>query len=140
MEHDSGRLVGSDPHADAFAPDDYSADPRTWSHVGPGTVDDVPLDYGQELPDPADQHLILDHSALRRGECREDEIMREDLGLVVEDDLWTEQLALVEEDEASGLRMEGIPEERIKSVREAMGDEAADSLPDYPEGTSATGA
>lgn len=122
-----------------YAPDDYSADPESASHVGPGTIDDLPLDYGQELPDPADQHLIPDRAKLRRGECREDEIAREDLGLADEDELWSAQRALVEEDAHSGLRLEGLGDERVGAVLEAMGDDAAETLPDAPEGRSATG-
>ncbi len=122
-----------------YAPDDYSADPESVSHVGPGTIDDLPLDYGQELPEPADQHLIPDHAKLRRGECREDEIAREDLGLADKDELWSAQRALVEEDERTGLRLEGLPEDRVDAVVEAMGDDAEDPLPDAPGGTSATG-
>jgi len=121
------------------APDDYSSDPDSASHVGPGTIDDLPLDYGQEMPDPADQHLIPDHAKLRRGECREDEIAREDAGLADEVELWDAQRGLVEEDERSGLRLEGLGDERIEAVLEAMGDDAADTLPDAPEGKSATG-
>jgi len=124
---------------DGFAPDDYSADPESASHVAPGTVDDLPLDYGQELPDPADQHFIPDHAKLRRGECREDEIAREDVGLADEDELWSAQRALVEEDEHSGLRLEGLGETRVGAVLDAMGDDAAETLPDAPEGKSATG-
>lgn len=122
-----------------YAPDDYSADPESASHVGPGTIDDLPLDYGQELPDPADQHLIPDHAKLRRGECREDEIAREDLGLADEDELWSVQQGLVDEDEHSGLRLEGLGETRVGAVLDAMGDDAAETLPDAPEGKSATG-
>jgi len=122
-----------------YAPDDYSADPESSSHVGPGTIDDLPLDYGQELPDPADQHLIPDHAKLRRGECREDEIAREDLGLADEDELWSAQRALVEEDERSGLRLDGLGDDRVGAVLDAMGDDAAETLADAPEGKSATG-
>jgi len=122
-----------------FAPDDYSADPESSSHVGPGTVDDLPLAYGQELSDPADQPLIPDHAKLRRGECREDEIAREDLGLADEDELWSAQQGLLGEDERSGLRLEGLDETRVDAVLDAMGDDAAETLPDSPGGTSATG-
>ncbi len=121
------------------APDDYSSDPESASHVGPGTIDDLPLDYGQELPEPADQHLIPNHARLRRGECREDEIAREDVGLADEDELWSAQRALVEEDERSGLRLEGLDEDRVQAVLDAMGDDASETLPDAPEGKSATG-
>ncbi len=122
-----------------FAPDDYTADPESSSHIGPGTVDDLPLDYGQEMSEPADQHLIPDHAKLRRGECREDEIAREDLGLADEDELWSAQQGLLGEDAHSGLRLEGLAETRVDAVLDAMGDDAAETLPDSPEGTSATG-
>lgn len=138
-EPGSGRLVGSDPMADAFAPDDYSADPYSASHVGPGTVDDLPLDYGQELPDPADQHLIPDHSPLRKGVTRECDVAREDSGMADEEELWAAQRALVEEDDHSGLRLEGLDDSRVGAVLDAMGDDAAEPLPDAPEGKSATG-
>ena len=127
------------PPVREHAPDDYSSDPDSASHVGPGTVDDLPPDYGQEMPEPADQHLIPDHAKLRRGECREDEIAREDAGLVDGDELWSAQRALVEEDERSGLRLEGLDDERVGAVLDAMGDDAAETLPDAPEGKSATG-
>lgn len=127
------------PPAREHAPDDYSADPDSASHVGPGTIDDLPLDYGQELPDAADQHLIPDHAKLRRGECREDEIAREDLGLADEDELWSVQQGLIGEDERSGLRLEGLGEDRVQAVLDAMGDDAAETLADSPAGTSATG-
>lgn len=139
IEPGSGRLIGSDPDEDRFAPDDYSADPLTASHVGPGTIDDLPLDYGQELAEPADHHLILDHTPLRKGECREQELAREDLGLADEDELLLAQQALVQEDERTGLVMDGVSEERMSAVLGAMGDDAADPLPDAPGGTSATG-
>ena len=122
-----------------YAPDDYSADPESVSHVSPGTIDDLPLDYGQELPEPADQHLIPNHAKLRRGECREDEIAREDAGLADEDELWSAQRVLVDEDERSGLRLEGLGEDRVQAVLDAMGDDASEALPDAPEGKSATG-
>lgn len=125
--------------AGGFAPDDYSADPESASHVAPGTVDDLPLDYGQELPDPADQHRIPDHARLRRGECREDEIAREDAGLVDENELWSAQRELVEEDERTGLRLDGADDSRADAVLDAMGDDAAETLPDAPGGKSATG-
>ena len=127
------------PPAREHAPDDYSSDPESASHVGPGTIDDLPLDYGQEMPDPADQHLIPNHARLRRGECREDEIAREDAGIADEDELWSAQRALVEEDERSGLRLEGLGEDRVQAVLDAMGDDASEALPDAPEGKSATG-
>ena len=139
IEPGSGRLVGSDPDEDAFAPDDYSADPLTSSHVGPGTIDDLPLGYGQELAEPADHHLILDHSPLRKGECREEEIAREDLGLADEDELLMAQQALAREDERTGPIMDGVSAKQVNAVLDAMGGDAADALPDAPGGTSATG-
>ena len=139
IEPGSGRLVGSDPTGDAYAPDDYSADPYSNSHPGPGTVDDLPLDYGQELIAPADQHLIPDHSPLRRGVTRECEDVRDDSGRSDQDELWSAQRALVEEDERTGLKLAGLDDDRAEAVLDAMGDDVAESLPDAPEGKSATG-
>lgn len=139
LEPGTGRKVGCDSDVGECAPDDYSADPASSSHVGPGTVDDLPLDYGQELPDPADQHLIPNHSPLRKGVTRECDVAREDSGLADEAELWSAQRALVEEDERSGVRLEGFDDAEAGAVLGAMGDEVAESLPDAPEGKSATG-
>ena len=139
LEPGAGRRVGCDPTQEACAPDDYSADPHSASHVGPGTVDDLPLTFGQEILDPADQHLIPNHAPLRKGECREDDAAREDNGMLDESELWDAQRHLVEEDERTGVRVEGMSEDRVPAVLDAMGDDAADALPDAPGGTSATG-
>lgn len=139
MEPGAGRHVGSDPAGGRYAPDDYSADPYSTSRPGPGTVDDLPLDYGQEFPAPADQHLIPDHAPLRKGITRECVDVNEDSGRADTEELWSAQRALVEEDERSGLRLEGLDESRAGAVLQAMGDDAAEPLPDAPEGKSATG-
>lgn len=55
-------------------------------------------------------------------------------------ELWGQQRVLMDEDEAAGLELQGVPEERIGAVLEAMGDDAAEALQDSPGGTSATGA
>jgi hypothetical protein len=56
-----------------------------------------------------------------------------------EGELWGRQKALIEEDEKEGLKLESFPAEEIPDILEAMGDDAADSLVDSPNGTSATG-
>ena len=56
-----------------------------------------------------------------------------------EGELWGHQRTLVEEDENEGLKLESFPDEEIPEILEAIGDDAADSLMDSPNGTSATG-
>jgi hypothetical protein len=55
-------------------------------------------------------------------------------------ELWGQQRQLIREDEAEGLDLEGVSEERIGALLDAMGDDAAEVLQDSPNGTSATGA
>jgi hypothetical protein len=55
-------------------------------------------------------------------------------------DLWGKQQPLIEEDERNAYNLEGIPEDQIPAVLEAIGDDAAEANPELPGGTSATGA
>ncbi len=77
----------------------------------PGTPDDLPYGLGEATPEHPGQG-----------------------------DLWGEQRALVEEDEQEGYKLAGIPEDEIPTVLDAIGGDAAEALPESPEGTSATGA
>ncbi len=62
-----------------------------------------------------------------------------DLGEDRDPELWGAQRRLIEEDVGEGVRLEGFDEEHIPSILEALGDDAADPLQDFPGGTSATG-
>jgi len=95
-----------------MSPDDYINDPDPTLSQVPGTVDDVPTDFGEDT-----ESLDTDDSAA----------------------LWLQQGALIEEDEQDGLKLEGFPVEEVPEILEAMGDDAEDPLPDAPNGTSATG-
>jgi len=120
-------------------PDDYANDPDEQDPGVPGTVDDVPLGFGVETQAPDDEHVVAEGATKLAGRSREKKEAREDSGKADEAELWRQQKALVEEDEATGLKLDGFPDEAIPSILEAMGDDAADPLQDFPNGTSATG-
>lgn len=131
--------VGCDSDEQPCAPDDYANDPEPRETGIPGTVDDAPLDFGLEIPAPADQHVVVEGAAEPAGDSREATEDAEDTGSVDEKELWKAQGELVEEDQAEALDLAGFPEEVIPEILDAMGDDAADPLPDFPNGTSATG-
>ncbi len=62
-----------------------------------------------------------------------------DLGEDLDPELWGVQRPLIEEDLAEGIKLEGFDEDAIPRILNALGDDAADPLQDYPGGTSATG-
>ena len=62
-----------------------------------------------------------------------------DFGQDRDPELWSRQLPLIEEDVANGLRLADFPEEAIPRIIDAMGDDVADPLQEYPGGVSATG-
>jgi hypothetical protein len=114
-----------------MSPDDYTSDPDPTSSGVPGTVDDVPADYGEDLSVASDA-AAAEPSVVDTAE--ESQAAGGDEG-----ELWGHQKALIEEDEKEGLKLESFPAEEIPDILEAMGDDAADSLVDSPNGTSATG-
>jgi hypothetical protein len=109
-QHDHGRDVSCDPDEDRCAPPDVADAPADSHHV-PGTVDDVPYTLGENAP-----------------------------GAPASGDLWGEQQALIEEDQQNAYNLQGIPEDEVDAVLDAIGDDAAEANPEAPEGTSATGA
>ena len=131
--------VACDPDAEACAPDDYVNDPAVREQGIPGTVDDVPLSFGIDVPPASDEHVVLEGATKPHGASKGKADAAEDVGNADESELWGEQKSLVEEDEVAGLKLGGFPEEEIPDILEAMGDDAADPLQDYPNGTSATG-
>ena len=125
------------------APDDYVADPINDDGV-PGTVDDLPYDYGLETPQAADGML----SSIERpptaswgvgdtGPAGEGD--ETDLGEPDERELWDMQRPLIEEAEVEERHFAGLAEEDIPAVAEASAEDAAEVLPDAPGGTSSTG-
>ena len=134
-----GREVVCEPDEVACAPDDYANDPDARENGIPGTVDDAPLTFGIETPTAADSHTVLEGATKSAGESEEFSKGAEDVGKADEGELWDKQAALVEEDEIGGLNLKGFREDEIPVILEAMGDDAADPLQDYPNGHSATG-
>jgi hypothetical protein len=140
LEEPGGREVGCDPQEEQCAPSDYVEEPFTDDGT-PGTADDLPYSLGVEEPPPADEHMVPDSGSQQIGHTRsfEQDSDKDELGSDEEKELWREQKPLVDEDERSGLKLEGFAQTDIPKIMDAMGDEAAEQLPDSPEGTSATG-
>ncbi len=140
---EGGHRVGCEEDGVPCAPDDIVEDPINDAGV-PGTQDDLPYDYGVEVPPAADHQLELvedlvaeDSDVGKTGAPADGDAPP--LGRPEERELWGKQRALIEEDEDEGLRLDGLPEADIPELQRAMGDDAADPLPDAPGGTSATG-
>lgn len=100
--------------------------------------DDIPQEPKTDGdPVERDRGVLIHGHAHEHG--RDDEGRDFDLGQDADPELWSKQLPLVEEDEDDGLKLKGFTEEQATHVLEAMGDDAADPLQDFPGGTSATG-
>ncbi|MBI5231440.1 MAG: hypothetical protein HY876_04660 [Coriobacteriales bacterium] len=138
QDHDV-RDVGCEEDLDRCAPDDYENDPVSDEHV-PGTQDDLPTTYGEQLPEPADQHIVPAdapvYQAPRRTPAGDDTGA---LGDEDEADLWRKQKHLIEEDEDDGLKLPLFSDEEAERVLDAIGEDAGEANPDAPDGTSATG-
>ena len=141
----SGHDVGCDEDQDWCAPDDIVEDPVNDEHV-PGTIDDLPYDYGVELPVATDQQLLsIDQGPLSGfgdpGHTEADDVDAGEspLGAVDERELWRHQRALIDEASDEGRRYRGLDEKSVRSVEAAVGEDAGEVLPESPEGTSATG-
>jgi len=134
------REVGCGPNGEPCPPDDFAEDPYS-SHAEavPGTVDDVPLTFGVQLPKANDEHLVADARSHQSGSPAPAEEHEHPEGTADERDLWRQQKALVDEDEASGVDLSGFSDAQVAEIMNAMGDDAADALPDAPGGVSATG-
>jgi len=131
--------VACDPEAEPCAPSDYANDTDAPETGVPGTVDDAPLSFGLDNSAPADQHVVLEGATKPAGDSLEPADTAQDIGTADENELWSEQGTLVEEDEVGGLKLDIFPEEAIPEILDAMGDDAAEPLQDFPNGTSATG-
>lgn len=136
-----GREAGCEPDEDRCAPSDFAEDEFA-DHGTPGTVDDVPNTMGVENPAPGDEHVVPvgDTRLGEASERGERDADRVDRGGADERELWRRQQGLVGEDETAGVKLEGVGEAEAAEIVDAMGDDAAEALPDWPEGTSATGA
>lgn len=138
-----GRDVGCDEEQDYCAPDEVLEDDVNDEHV-PGTVDDLPYDYGTEAPAPTDQMLGLIETGpvigmQDVGDTGYDEDVSEEspLGARDERDLWQRQKPLIDEVERQPY---SVPEDAdAAAIEGALGEDAAGPLVESEEGTSAVG-
>ena len=107
----------------------------------PGMADDPDPDLGEDKP--TEEVLYREKDAVGGAAeppgpaaAAQDE---PEPGTRDERELWRAQQALIDEDDKSGIRLEGFPEDAVPAVLNALGDDAAETLPDSPNGTSATG-
>ncbi len=113
-EADDGCPTDDDPGSEAIHP--------------PGTVDDVPYSLGQQEPEPADFHVGSSAQDASGGPVSGEpgEMMAAEQGLI-------------SIDEEAGYNVQGFSANERTEIAEALGDDAAEPLPDNPGGTSATG-
>lgn len=133
------RRVDCDEDTDRCAPDESDPDLYTTRNI-PGTVDDIPVSLGEQIPHAPEEHVVPAdapvHTSVRQGGGGQD---AEPLGQDDEAALWRAQKPLIDEDEQGGYKLEGFDESAIPEILEAMGDDAAEPLAEYPNGVSATG-
>jgi len=126
-----------------IAPDDIVEDLIADDGV-PGTPDDVPYGYGVEVALPADQMILsLERGATGLGSVgrtgSEPDRDEPPLGAPDERELWRRQKSLIEESADEAARYAGIPESEVPRIEAAIGEDAAETLPETPGGESATG-
>ncbi len=141
-EPGTGHSAACDDKAEC-APDEIVEDPINEEGV-PGTVDDLPYDYGVEVPTAADQELHVQGRSKGWGGVghtgADQEGTEAELGAVDERELWSKQRHLIqgsEEEEARGL--DDLTEERRDAAETALGEDAGEALPMNPDGVSSTG-
>lgn len=124
-------------------PDDYVNDPINDDGV-PGTVDDLPYDYGIETPRAADETLSSiegppygSWGVGATGPAGDGE--ERPLGEPEERELWRQQQPLIEEAAAEERHLVGLDEDHLQAVVDASAEDAAEVLPEAPDGVSATG-
>jgi hypothetical protein len=125
------------------AHDDLVEDPLDDRHV-PGTVDDLPYDFGVETALPADEVLSsIDRRSGGWGGLGETGYDADgepaELGAPDERELWAKTRAMRQEDDLESARGLDLSDDELPEVERAMGDDAAEALPDSPDGTSAIG-
>ena len=140
-EVNTGQEADCDEGKASCAPDDMVEDPIS-EDVTPGTVDDLPYDYGVETPIAVDQELFVQSRGGRSGIGRtgsDPEGTESELGADDERELWKKQRALIDEDERESARDIGLDEPELEEVAKAYGGDAAEALPMNPEGVSSVG-
>jgi hypothetical protein len=140
-EVNNGRDVEGCDDKEACAPDDIVEDPINDEHV-PGTVDDLPYDYGVETPVAVDQELFVQSRGGRGGIGRtgsDPEGTESELGAEDERDLWSKQRTLIDEDERESARDIGMDATELEDAARAYGGDAGEALPMNPDGVSSVG-
>ena len=140
MEPGTGHHASCDDKAEC-APDDVVEDPINDEGV-PGTVDDLPYDYGVETPTAADQELHVSRDSGWGGVGRtgaDQEGTEPELGAEDERELWSKQRLLIQGSEQEEARDLDLPDAEVPTAEDALGEDAADALPEAPDGGSATG-
>ncbi|MDY0088460.1 MAG: hypothetical protein RBS78_07935, partial [Coriobacteriia bacterium] len=150
LEQDEGTLIrtgseaeGCDPVKDRCAPDEVVEDPIEDRHV-PGTVDDLPYDYGVETPPAADQlyELIERPDAQAAWDVGEtgpaDEGEERPLGKPEERELWSKQRTLIEISDDEEQHYRGLDPVRAEQLHDALAEDAAEPLTEAPEGSCAS--
>lgn len=136
-----GRLKDCDDK-DECAPDDIVEDPVNDQGV-PGTVDDLPYDYGVETPVAADEELFVESPTTGWGGVGDTgydpDGTPSELGADDERELWGKQRALIDEDERESARGLDLDEAETAATERAYAGDAADPLPMNPDGVSAVG-
>jgi len=138
----SGHEVGCTD--DLCAPDELVEDPINDDGV-PGTVDDLPYDFGVEVPAAVDQqfkspeHPHSGFSGMGHTGYDEDVTSESPLGTPDERELWHKQRGLIQESGDEAARWGGLEDDDLRRVEDAIGEDAGEVLPDAPEGESATG-
>lgn len=144
IRDDTSEAEACDDETDRCAPDEIVEDPIDDQHV-PGTPDDLPYDYGVEVPPPADQALnTIDHAGTygswdvgETGPAGEGD--EPALGRPEEKELWRKQKPLIEAAEREEQHYRGLEPEQAEAAHEALAEDAEEPLPEAPGGTSATG-
>jgi len=138
-----GHKAGCD--GDECAPDETVEDPVNEPGVS-GTVDDLPYDFGVESAQGADESFeSLEGPPLKPWRVgatgpADDDNEPESLGRPEERELWSKQRPLIEEAEINEREYGSLPEDKIKEIVAASGEDSEEVLPDSPGGASATGA
>ncbi len=141
VSREGGHEVGCDD--ETCAPDEFVEDPLNDDGV-PGTPDDLPYDYGVEVPPAADQMLTSpDHrnagfGAMGRTEA-DDDADEPPLGAVDERELQHRQRGLISEAADEEHRYAGLEGDDIARIEAAVGEDAGEVLPETADGESATG-
>lgn len=145
VEVNGGHEVGCDD-VDQCAPDDVVEDSLE-DHGVPGTIDDLPYDYGVETAEAADTQLPLIERPTkgygdpgRTGTPKDYGIGEEpEPGAPEERELWRQQQALMSESPDDEAKWGGLEDDDLRRVDDALGDNAAEVNPETAEGDSATG-